>query len=118
MKTKRYWLFLFFINCLLINSCGGGGGGGGGEDTITPEQPEITVDLSGTWSGIWTGNDPIEGDVLGRWEANVTQIDTDVSGSVLLTGDVDCPEGDIKGSVNEINLILGTVDRFPCQLNE
>jgi YVTN family beta-propeller protein len=116
MKTKRYWLFLFFINCLLINSCGGGGGGG--EDTITPEQPEITVDLSGTWSGIWTGNDPIEGDVLGRWEANVTQIDTDVSGSVLLTGDVDCPEGDIKGSVSEINLILGTVDRFPCQLNE
>ncbi len=100
----------------LLVGCGGGGDGDGNA-SVPATNPEISINLSGLWAGTWSGKDPVEGDVQGHWEAEVAQHDRTVNGSFVLSGDVDCPEGDLDGSVDEDNLFSGTILRLPCQQN-
>jgi YVTN family beta-propeller protein len=71
------------------------------------------------WAGTWAGNDPQVGSVTGNWEAELSQVDTGVSGTVILSGDVDCTDGALTGSADTVNeSIAGTLSRLPCQQNE
>jgi YVTN family beta-propeller protein len=115
---RAHMMFLFTIFVLIIailSSCGGGGGGG---ESIPPNEPEPSIDLSGVWAGTWSGKDPVEGDVHGHWEAVVNQNNRNVNGSFVLSGDVDCPEGVLAGFADDNDLFSGTILRLPCQQNE
>ncbi|HTG80491.1 MAG TPA: CFI-box-CTERM domain-containing protein [Geobacteraceae bacterium] len=105
LLRARYMLLV--CNALLLISCGGGGG-----ETSAPP-PDIT----GAWSGTWVGNDPVAGQVTGNWEADVSQTGSAVSGTMILSGDVDCTDGTVTGAPGANNVPAGTLDRSPCQQN-
>jgi YVTN family beta-propeller protein len=101
---------------LALAACGGGGGGGGGGDSFNGPAPP---DLSGVWAGTWSGTDPFVGSVNGNWEADLSQDGTEVEGPMILSGDVDCPDGSVTGSADTVNnLVTGALFRLPCQHNE
>jgi len=54
--------------------------------------------------------------VTGTWEAELSQSETQVTGTATLRGDIDCMDGAITGSANA-GSVTGTLDRAPCQLN-
>jgi len=114
MVIRRVSFRLFFVSVSLLllpilTTCGGGGGGGGG----TSPPP----DISGGWAGTWSGSDPVAGLVTGNWQADLLQTGTSVSGSGLLSGDVDCSESILTGAVGPNNVPAGTLSRPPCQEN-
>jgi YVTN family beta-propeller protein len=116
---RRYQLtacIIIFLSMCILSSCGGSGGGDA--DSISPDPGVPAIDLSGTWAGIWSGKDPVEGDVYGHWQAEVTQDSGEVTGSLVLSGDVDCPDGLLAGSVDGNDLFSGTLLRSPCPQNE
>ena len=103
-------LFGFLILTLsLLAACGGGGGG----NTAAAPPP----DLSGAWAGTWSGTDPAAGQVTGNWDADVSQTASGVTGSVILSGDVDCTDGTIAGALDTNQVPAGTLSRSPCQQN-
>src|SRR6267142_1063176 len=76
--------------------------------------PNLAGVWAGTWTGPWTGTS--QGLVTGTWEAELSQTETNVSGTVTLRGDIDCMDGVLVGSATN-NSVAGTVDRSPCALN-
>lgn len=78
-----------------------------------PPAAPPAVDLSGTWAGTWAGVAP-EGSVTGTWEASVRQTASAVTGTVVLGGDVDCPDATVIGGAAEGNVLTGTLERAPC----
>ena len=101
---------LMMFTGLLLASCGGGGGGG----AVTQASPP---DLTGAWAGTWVGTDPVAGQVTGNWEADVSQSSSAVSGTMFLSGDVDCSDGIVAGAPGANNVPAGTLTRSPCQQN-
>ncbi len=79
--------------------------------------PPPVADVSGVWAGTWTGMDPVAGRVTGNWEADVVQGESGVSGSVTLSGDVDCPDGSVDGSAGSDGIVSGQLSRAPCLVN-
>ena len=92
---------------LLLAGCGGGGGG-----TTAPPS-----DITGAWAGTWVGFDPVAGQVTGNWETDVSQTGSTVSGTTILSGDVDCSDGAVAGAPEANNVPSGTLTRSPCQQN-
>lgn len=115
MERLSVLLTLVLVSAFLMTSCGGGGGGGGGyypAGTTTPPP-----DISGGWAGTWSGYDPVAGWVTGNWQADVLQVGSSVTGSGTLSGDVDCSDSTLSGSVGANNVPSGTLSRQPCQQN-
>ena len=113
MKTfvsMGFCYVLMMFSGLLLASCGSGGGGG----VVTPAPPP---DLTGAWAGTWVGSDPVAGQVTGNWEADVSQSSSAVSGTMFLSGDVDCSDGIVTGAPGTNNVPAGTLTRSPCQQN-
>jgi YVTN family beta-propeller protein len=77
-------------------------------------RPAPGVDLSGQWAGTWAGQDPDYGDVNGNWQADIRQNGYNVSGTMRFSGDIDCPDGSLTGSLLTDNTVRGTVSRKPC----
>jgi YVTN family beta-propeller protein len=100
--------FLLILASALLVSCGGGGGGG---------SPAPPPDITGAWAGTWVGTDPAAGQVTGNWEADVSQTSAGVAGSMILSGDVDCPDGTVTGTAGANNVPTGSLTRSPCQQN-
>jgi YVTN family beta-propeller protein len=96
---------------LVLPTCGGGGNPG-------PNDNRNNIDVSGVWAGTWSGTDPAAGTVTGNWEAEVSQTESAFNGQVLLSGDVDCTDGSVAGSVGPGNVISGTLSRPGCQHHE
>ncbi len=97
---------------VLGSSCGGGGG----DDAPPPPPPP--PDLSGVWAGTWEGFDSVFGRVTGSWEVEASQDESGVVGKAFLSGDVDCAEGDLSGTVPSGAAPGGTLDRSPCPSNQ
>lgn len=77
------------------------------------------IDVSGVWGGTWSGYDPDWGrNIGGTWEADLNQYGTTVNGSGYLSGDVDCTEGVMSGSLSKNYVISGEIIRDPCGTNE
>ncbi len=96
---------------VLGSSCGGGGGD-------EPPPPPPPPDLSGVWAGTWEGVDSIFGRVTGSWEAEVSQDASGAVGTFFLSGDVDCADGVLAGSVPAGGVPSGTLTRPPCPSNQ
>ncbi len=115
MKLQSYSLPIAAVHLLagvaviLLAGCGGGGGGGG---TSAPPP-----NIAGVWAGTWAGSDPTAGNVMGNWEAEVAQTGSAVSGTSVLSGDVDCTDGAVTGAPGANNVPAGTLSRSPCQQN-
>lgn len=101
--------FLIILPFLLSIGCSENG------DPV-PLSPAI--DLSGVWAGSWTGADPVLGPVSGTWESDLSQQGYRVRSSFRLDGDVDCPDGNLAGSVGVNNIVSGSLNRPPCPGNE
>jgi YVTN family beta-propeller protein len=84
------------------------------EEPATP--PPATLDMSGVWAGTWTGLDPVAGPLTGNWVADVTQDPSTVTGEVMLSGDVDCPDATMSGGVSN-GIASGDIARPPCNGN-
>lgn len=110
ISYRAFQQFIIALVALQILSCGGGG------SQPAPQPPPI--DLSGVWAGTWSGVGPVYGQVSGNWEAEIQQDGYNVRASTRLSGDVDCPDGAIAGSVGTNNIASGTITREPCQHNE
>lgn len=89
-----------------------------GEENEKPVPVTPPIDLSGVWGGTWSGYDPTIGPVSGNWEAELSQNDTAVSGFGSLSGDVDCTDGSMTGSLDKQYVITGRLIREPCGTNE
>lgn len=77
------------------------------------------IDVSGVWVGTWSGYDPeLARHVSGNWEVELEHNGTAVNGSGTLTGDVDCTDGPVSGSLSKQYVISGELDRSPCGINE
>ena len=83
-------------------------------DPSAPPSPPLALDLSGVWAGTWSGSNETNGYVTGTWEASVTQTSNGMTGTMVLGGDVDCPDATVVGTVASGNAVTGTVDRLPC----
>jgi DNA-binding beta-propeller fold protein YncE len=81
------------------------------------EEPPPVVDLSGTWAGTWSGSNQY-GFVTGTWEATVAQAPSGVTGTMVLGGDVDCPDAVVVGTLSAGDVVTGTADRPPCLQNQ
>ena len=100
---------------ILLAACGGGGGGTASAPAPVPTPP---ADLFGVWAGTWTGTNTPQGLVTGTWEAELVQSgSTGVAGTATLRGDIDCMDGVLAASVNANNVLIGTLDRYPCFVN-
>jgi YVTN family beta-propeller protein len=89
------------------------------EDKDTRLVPVIApVDVSGVWVGTWSGYDPELGNISGTWEVDVTLNGTAVQGSGVLSGDIDCTDGDLSGKMNQDYVITGDLVRDWCGTNE
>jgi YVTN family beta-propeller protein len=108
LVSFRLLVSLFYI--LFLTSCGGG--------AATPAPVVPPPDISGGWAGSWSGFDPVAGRVTGNWQADVLQAGTIVSGSGTLSGDVDCSDSTLSGSVGANNIPSGILTRPPCQQNQ
>jgi len=95
----------------VISACGGSG-----TFPAPPPPPDQFVDLSGTWSGTWSGSNTVQGFVTGTWEANVIHTPSALTGTVVLAGDIDCPDATLgpplAGAPGD-----GSISRPPCQPN-
>jgi YVTN family beta-propeller protein len=111
----KWVIGLFLIGILGMAGCGGGGGGSGGYYPVSTTS--ATPDISGGWAGTWSGVDPGTGGVTGNWQADVLQVGSSVSGSGVLSGDVDCSDSILSGNVEANNVPSGTLTRQPCQQN-
>jgi len=112
-KQRRYLALMLISFVLVLPACGGGGNGGGSDNGNN-----TSIDVSGVWAGTWAGTDPAAGTVTGNWEAEVSQTESAVNGQLLLSGDVDCTDGSVAGSVGADNVISGTLSRPGCQHHE
>src|SRR5215831_10610320 len=83
---------------------------------LVPSPPPINV--SGVWAGTWSGQEPGVGAVTGNWEADLTHTSQGVAGPATLSGDVDCTDGTVSGSLNSDFSISGTFNRPPCLTND
>ena len=88
------------------------------EEKSRPIPVLAPVDVSGVWTGTWSGVDPDRGNISGNWEVELDQDGTVVDGSGVLTGDVDCTDGVVYGSLDDDYLISGELVRAPCGTNE
>ena len=111
----KWMVGLFLIGITVMAGCGGGGGGSGGY--IPASTTSATPNISGGWAGTWSGDDPVSGWVTGNWQADVLQVGSSVSGSGILSGDVDCSDSTLSGAVGANNVPSGTLTRQPCQQN-
>jgi YVTN family beta-propeller protein len=57
------------------------------------------------------------GSVTGNWEAEIEQTETDITGVARLSGDIDCPDGNLS-AVPGSSTPSGALDRSPCPQNE
>lgn len=113
MILERPGMWLAFLFLLLLSSCGAD------DEAERPVPIMAPVDVSGVWVGTWAGYDPELGKhVSGNWEADLTQSGTSVSGSGTLTGDIDCTDGVVSGSLSKQYVISGLLVREPCGTNE
>lgn len=110
VKLTRLTLVLFCT--ALLSSCGDGGGGGA--------SPQTPPNLAGVWAGSWTGTNPYvtPPEVTGTWVADLSQSNTNVSGTATLRGDIDCMDGTLSGSADANNVVTGTLNRSGCDLNQ
>ena len=99
---------LTFLCIMIIFSCTGG-------EPIPPIPP---TNLSGVWAGTWSGTDPVYGPVSGNWETEINEFGYRFRASTRLSGDVDCPDGEIAGAASANYIATGTITREPCQPNE
>jgi len=101
---RKLHLLILLIICVLIlcllSSCGGGGED---EDSSQINESELSIDLSGDLVGTWSGNSTVESAMQAHFETEVTQNDRDVNGPFIMSGNVDCPEGSLAGSVDGYN---------------
>jgi len=81
------------------------------------DNPPPPPNISGVWAGTWSGNDSVFGSVTGNWEAKIEQTETDITGVARLSGDIDCPDGNLN-AVPGSSTPSGTLDRSPCPQNE
>jgi YVTN family beta-propeller protein len=111
LEWPRPWFLLLFL--LLLSGCFS-------EDESERPVPVIApIDVSGVWVGTWSGYDPEIGSyVSGNWEAELNQNGTTVGGTGTLTGDIDCTDGVITGSLSKQYVISGELVREPCGTNE
>ena len=81
--------------------------------TLTVSYLEIP-DMAGIWSGTWEGVDSSFGPVAGTWVMRMSQNNTELSGPIEFSGDLDCAEGTMSGLADpRDSAIAGTVERFP-----
>ena len=97
-----------FLCVMILFSCTGG-------EPIPPTPPN---DLSGVWAGTWSGTDPVFGPVSGNWETEINEFGYRFKASTRLSGDVDCPDGEIAGAAGANYIASGTITREPCNPNE
>ncbi len=100
---KLFCLLVGPLSALILAGCN--------KDNNEPPPPEVNI--SGVWAGTWTGTDSrVPVPVYGEWEAEISRTDHQVGGSMTLGGDfVDCPQGSLSGSVDQNNVISGSVTR-------
>lgn len=99
---------LFFMTC---------GDSNDSDDKLVPARPNI--DISGIWAGTWAGSEVGVGNVSGNWEAELQKTESGVTGPFVLSGDVDCTDGHLTGSMDEESYVIsGTLFRSPCQDDE
>ena len=96
------------LSVLILFSCGG-------REPIGSTPPN---DLSGVWAGTWSGTDPVFGPVSGNWETEINEFGYRFKASARLSGDVDCPDGEIAGAAGADFIASGTITREPCKPNE
>src|SRR6266545_6755444 len=101
---------LGLVAALLLAACEGA--------TPAAGEAPLAVDISGTWAGTWSGTSPQQGPVTGTWTATVAQTAAGVAGTLVLGGDVDCPDATIASTVASAQLVGGVIDRPPCAQNE
>ena len=75
-----------------------------GGEPIPPMPPG---DLSGVWAGTWSGTDPVFGPVSGNWEAEINTFGYRFGASTRLSGDVDCPDGEVAGFAGVDGVVEG-----------
>jgi YVTN family beta-propeller protein len=115
MRLRRLRSFVVVAATGVLAACGGGSSS---DPSPSPSSPSLPPpDLSGVWAGSWQGNDPQFGPVTGFWQATVAQGASSASAGVVLTGDVNCMEGQMRGASSGSNAPSGTLDRSPCGLN-
>jgi YVTN family beta-propeller protein len=111
LERPRVWLLLIFL--FLLPGCSSD------EDRERLVPILAPIDVSGVWGGNWSGYDPELGrSVSGDWEADLNQQGITVNGSGVLTGDVDCMDGVMSGSLSKDYVISGDIVRDPCGTNE
>lgn len=108
MMHGRCGWFAGALAALLLAGC---------RDETEPAEEPLAVDMSGEWAGTWSGSNTQQGYVTGTWEASVTQTASGVTGSVVLGGDVDCPDATLTGSLAG-EIVSGKIERPPCYPNE
>jgi DNA-binding beta-propeller fold protein YncE len=78
--------------------------------------------MAGIWSGTWEGVDSTFGPVAGTWVTRMSQNNTQLSGPIEFSGDLDCAEGNMTGVADPRNAaITGKIERYsspePCPSN-
>ena len=111
LEWPRVWYLLLFL--LSLSGCFSN------EEAERPVPVTAPIDVSGVWVGTWSGYDPEVGSfVSGNWEVELQQSGTVVDGFGTLTGDVDCTDGVVSGSLSKQYVISGELVREPCGTNE
>lgn len=113
LTLARPAMLIVFLFLLLLSGCVSE------DESERPVPVTAPIDVSGVWVGTWSGYDPELGKhVSGNWEADLVQTGTTVGGTGTLTGDIDCTDGVVSGSLSKQYVISGELVREPCGINE
>jgi YVTN family beta-propeller protein len=112
MRNLKINLLFLIASMLLLSGCLD-------EDRETRLVPVVApIDISGIWVGTWSGYDPEWGDISGTWEVDITIDGKVVQGNGVLSGDIDCTDGVLSGTMNQDYLVTGELERDWCGINE